>query len=195
MQSAVKSDATRFIPPGIFYAGADDSRAAAIQWMYQLGSKLADRYRSEPPTACIVFAAEYLPDIFESYPQVATKAVENAVGRLIGPDERRKLRRRRLQLMALVDHASDAFREHCRKAAKKRYEVAGVDVSAMLAGRGRTAWSEAEKMRLRVLSVDPAHRHPSSDHPNWKEIAETLNSEFHEGNQIRYANSAMSMVT
>ena len=207
MQSQTIEDT---IPAGVFYSDSDlsDSQIRAIQLVNKIGTRLAQEH---PEIAELYrtggnfqryrdIATQYVPDS-EQYPGVASKAVGYAIRSLIPAEERRKISRQRND-QRLEDFfggfESEPFLEHCKKVAQKRHEGdIGVDVNAMLEGRGRTLWSEEERRYVLELTQTPQYQHQTGSQkgrPNYELIALELNIQFHGCEEIRYTNSVASLV-
>lgn len=197
-----------FVPDGTFEAGETPEQMKAIQWVNELGEQLAathpeiaDRFRNvDSGERLHDIAAELLPEIFTRNPEAATQAVGNALGRLIPPEERVELTRAHRQRNRRDQFAALSPKEQWEaqsRASKRRHELHGVDVQAMLDARGRTPWSDPEKEWLRQAIQDPTYIRQSgiqSGHPDYKKISAALNEEFHAGREVRYPNSVLSMV-
>ena len=198
------------IPAGVFYSDSDftDSQIRAIQLVNKIGTRLAQEH---PEIAelyrqggdfqrYIDIATQYIPDS-EQYPEVASKAVGYAIRSLIPEEERKEIsssrNAQRLENF-FGGFESENFIEHCKRAAQKRHEGdIGVDVNAMLEGRGRTPWSEEEKKYITELTQNPQYQHQTGSQtgrPNYELIALELNIQFHDCEEVRYANSVASLV-
>jgi len=196
------------IPEGSFYSELNESQVRALQLIEKIGDRLVDVHpeiadlykRGEDFQTYIQVALQYVPEA-EQFPQVASRAVGYAIRKLIPPEELSEIRRTRSakQLEDMFDgFDSEQFREHCRKAAKRRHELGiGVDTEAMVRGRGRTPWTDEEKQYALVLSNNPAYQHQSGQQegrPDYALIALELNIMFHDCSEVRYANSVASFI-
>lgn len=197
------------IPSGTFYAGSDltPEQVAAIRHVELLGSRLAEEQPellSELARSVelryLDIAESLIPEELERSPGIAEKAVGFAVRQLLPADELQELThaRRSLRLEKLMAAMGDvAFVEHQKSANRKSWENRErPDVGAMLAGRGRTPWSESEKEVLKALLSDPVYQHQTGSQkgkPDYELIALELNISFHACDAIRYPNSVRSM--
>jgi hypothetical protein len=198
------------VPAGVFYSHSNftDSQIRAIQLANKIGKRLAQEH---PEIAelyrqggnfqrYIDIATQYIPDS-EQYLEVASKAVGYAIRSLIPKEERKEIcssrNAQRLENF-FGGFESENFIEHCKRAAKKRHEgKIGVDVNAMLKGRGRTTWSEEEKRYTIELTQNPQYQHQTGSQisrPNYELIALELNIQFHNCKEVRYSNSVASFV-
>ncbi|TSC63421.1 MAG: hypothetical protein G01um1014106_500 [Parcubacteria group bacterium Gr01-1014_106] len=193
------------LPPGTFWSNDEFTRdrVAAIQLVRKIGRMLAaehpevaELYRdTNEMLTCLDIARRILSDeeVARS-PDVASKAVVYALKLLIPEQERAQIThiRRGQHIRQRWDFTSEEFRAHCRAAAQKRHEKCGVDVPAMLGGRGRTAWILEEKRALMELAASGAYVGVCGG-PDYGHIAVLLNERFHQGHPVRYENSCTSM--
>lgn len=188
---------------GTFFA-MEPQAFAAMLMVQRLGEQLAEKhpeladlYRdTAQPFSSMELGKKLLGPESTISEGVTRHAVYYALKLLMPDSERAEITRiRRSDLMhARWDFDSPAWREHCKKAATIRHSRGiGVDVQAMLQGRGRLAWSIEEKIILLQLCADPAHWTPRMV-PDHVKIAKTLNTIFHGGQTIRYENSCRSMI-
>lgn len=193
------------IPEGTFFALDDPEaqRRAVIKWVIEMGEQLAQKhpeiaelYRDTDrlPT-CLDIAREYVPAISESYPYAASKMVGHAV-RLLIPDEEQaeltKLRRTNSLEDVIGDRFSDEWREICSQASKKRHEIHGVDVEAMIRGRGRIPWRQEERDCFQELMQNPEYQHSKGSimgTPDYGKIASEINRAFHNSEEVRTSKS------
>ena len=195
-----------WIPPGVFWGTNDytPKRIAAMHRVQHLGSllaaehpEIADLYCDvERALTCLEIARRFIPqDEITRSPDVAAKAVVFALGLLLPEDERRAIthERRRRHIRARWDFTSEEFRNHCRIASCIRHEKHGVNVGAMLRGRGRIGWTQEEKRLLAELVSSGAFQNASGN-ADYGRIAQHLNTLFHEGRWVRYTNSCRSMM-
>ncbi|MFC1721759.1 hypothetical protein ACFL0Z_02505 [Patescibacteria group bacterium] len=210
MQTAKVETGKDFIVAGIFFSDFDrdsdltGSQVRAIQLVEKIGTRLAkehpeivELYRSSGDfQRYIDIAFQYISEA-EMYPGVASKAVGYAMRLLMSKEERRRLsNERHAQRIKKFFGGFDSkkFRDHCRAASKRRHELGiGVDVDALLKGRGRTRWSEEEKEYTLRLVQNPDYQH-FRGRPNYELIALELNIMFHDCEEIRYTNSVASFI-
>lgn len=186
------------VPEGLYFADDEEfysyTKIKAIQWTAEIGEALAkkhpemaDLYRDrEQPKTYMDIAKIYIPDIADRYPSVAKKAVGEAVRRLIPESEQQELTafHQAHSIEKWCDFGSEEFRKQCTEAWRIRQGKYGTPVEALIRGRGQIPWSEEEKARLLELSDDPHYQHLRG-RPNYKKIAEALDSEFHSSKGIR----------
>lgn len=205
---------TDAIPRGTFFSGEyTRKRVAAIRRIIVLGRELAkshpevaDMYRAinhSDPNRYIDIAKEFIPEIAETHPSFASRVVGYAVRQLIPIEEQAELTAKH-KAKSLEKHlggyGSEKHLKHQKNAARERHAKGiGVNVEAMLKGRGKIGWSEEEKkMVLELMIYDPEFQHqkgPQKGRPNYKVIAEVLNDMYHGGRPVRYANSILSLVS
>lgn len=193
------------VPRGQFCAGPEytPERITAIRYVAQRGQwlarnhpEIADLYRNlESPYRCIDIASMFLADT-DRFPDVCAKAVVYALQLLLSPEERAALthEHRRLQMIKRWDFTSEEWKKHCRKAAWRRHNLhrSGVNVEALLRGRGRVGWSREEKTTLWNLARTEDDKHRGQ--MTYGAIADYLNTHFHDNQPVRTANSCRYMV-
>jgi hypothetical protein len=191
------------VPSGTYFSPSHDpevQRKAVAKWTIELGAEIAtkhpeiaDMYRNKQnPRTYLDIAKVCVPELAEVYPAVASKAVGHAVRRLIPEQEQFELtafhRRLNLEDKIIGDRLSDEWRKICRDAWKKRHEMYGTDVEAMVRGRGQVLWTEDEKNLLWELADNPDYQHHSGSikgTPHYELIALELNIRFHDCIEIR----------
>ena len=188
-----------------------ESQIKAMQLVEQIGNRLAARHpeiavlyeRDENPLTYLEIAEEYLPEKAASFPGVASKAVGHAIRRLVPKVRRDEIRAERSaerleELFGGFD--SETFKAHCRNAANRRHDEKlgiGVDVAAMLRGKGRIAWADEERADAIGMTDIPEYQRKVAPHigaPNYEAIALALNDKYHDGKEVRYHNSVASIV-
>lgn len=186
-------------PRRTFYVDQNDSQLNAIKLIKALGDQLAaekpeiaDYYRDRTKLLSQLDIARIcLPEEAAKYPGVTKKAVGYALRKLIPPKECRELARIRYQKAA--NNNFDRSPEIQSHRATIRHQIHGVDVHAMLEGRGRIAWSTEEKELTKALALDSNYLTPKNA-PDTHKIATELNQRFHSGKNIRFANSVGSFL-
>ena len=195
------------IPPGIFSGDYTPEQLTAIANVHILGDALAqsnpeiaDLYRKlDKPLTYLQIAERFIPDIAEKNPSFAARVVGNAMRQLIPPLEQGELTaaHRGLTLQKnIAEMGTQKRMEHQRRAGKTRHEKGiPVNTDAMVKGRGRTPWINEEKqMVLKILVGDKEYQH-TNGHPNHAKIASLLNEIYHDGKNVRTANSVLSFVS
>ncbi len=197
------------IPTGVFFSGEyDPERIAALRKVMEIGERVAethpevaDSYRDTSLTY-LEIAERYLPKEVAISAEVAAKAIGVAVRSLIPEEEQAAItaRRRAESLREQMQGLGEAeFRAHQQVASRQRHQMHGVDVGAMLRGRGRAPWNDAEKRLVLELCGRPEFQHQKGNRnvvgsPNYANIAFALNELVHSGKEIRYGNSVGSLV-
>ncbi len=198
------------IPQGRFCALDDpkDQRRATVRWIIELGTQLAEEhpeiasfYRdTENVHTYLDIAHQYIPTIAEQYPAAASKAIGHAMRTLIPEEEQRELTAlKRSQTLedTIGDRNSEEWRQACSEASRRRHELHEVDTDAMILARGRTPWTEEEKLYALELSMNTSYQHQTGQHkgrPHYALIASALNITYHNGDEIRYINSVASFI-
>ena len=194
-----------FVPPGVFSSDYTPEQRAAIAGVHRLGEALAqlypeiaDLYRDlTNPRTYLQIAQQYLPDIAEKNPIFAARVVGCAMRQLIPPREQAELTavHRAMALHRQIGEiGSQRYSDHQRAASKMRHKTGSIDTEAMVRARGRTPWTnEEKKVVLDILLSDKVYQHHNGT-PDYKKIAEVLNEIYHNGAEVRYANSVMSFV-
>lgn len=189
------------IPEGTFFADQDltGEQFRAIELVKKIGAKLANDnpeiagyYRDEKKMLSqLEIARMVIPEKAALYPEVAEKAVCNALSILISPEERNHLAKIRRQKSASINF--DRSHDVQSQRSLIRHKLHGVDVKAMLEARGRTAWTEEEKETAKSLVKDLVWL-TTSGFPDFKKIALELNKIFHSQKEIRFENSVRSFI-
>jgi hypothetical protein len=196
------------IPYGTFNSELTEEQVRALELIRKIGEilvhnnpEIAELYRKgEEFATYLQIAKAYVPDA-EEFPGVASRAVGFAIRKLIPREELDRITKQRSaeNLEEIFGgFNTECFKAHCVKAARKRHELdIGVDVAAMIRGRGRTPWSEEEKQCALGLSQSSEYQHTEGSiagTPNYALIAAKLNSLYHDCSRVRYANSVASFI-
>ena len=182
------------------------NRVLGIMLAREIGEELtgtnpevADLYR-ETDLDYLKIAQQVIPDVAIDFPGVAAKAVGNAVRSLVPREEHIEIvaKKRANSMKALIASEGDEkYIDHQRAASKRRHELYGANVDAMISARGRTRWSDKEKDLAVALSKHSEFQSTDIHHQgeaNHVDIALVLNNLFHDGNDIRHANSVRNTV-
>jgi len=171
----------------------------AIAWGEELAEhhpEVAELYRTTELSYWEIAQSILPPEALAISAQVATKAVGYAVRSLIPEEEQREITKRR-RAAALLQKSgglgTQAHRDHQIAANRRRHQLHGVDVGAMIRGRGRTPWTEDERNSVMALTRDPQFQHKKGA-PNYQAITFAINELFHQGDEVRYPNSVGSLV-
>ena len=199
------------IPPGTFFSAETPEQIAAMRRAIEFGDQIAeehpevaDMYRDIENGLSNFEIGKILYQELGRDPSMAEHlrvAVGHAIRKLIPKSELLVITRRRRAIILRKNMGEEAeeFRKHQREAAQKRHELGiKVDVKAMIEGAGRTSWTDEEReMVLGQMINDPYYQLQEGQwkgHQNYDLIAEELNDIYHDGRQIRYANSVASLV-
>ncbi len=166
------------ILPGTFYASEEVGRAIAM--VQKHGDALvrdqpgiADFYRQNPTSTYTSLAKQFIPGTVENHPKMAEAIVGYALRELIPAPELAELTRakREKQLEEMLGgFDSEEFREHCRKASKRRHELHGTPTDAMTRGRGLIPWSDEER-KYAIGQLNPAR-------DNYEDVAKKTSEAF-----------------
>lgn len=207
MSEEISPSARDFVPEGSFFSGDyDPVRIAALRKVIEIGTRVsgenpqvAEMYKDTNLTH-LQIAEQIIPEEVAISTGVAAKAIGFAVRSLLSEEEVAESTARRKALsLDKQRHAmgEEGFRAHQQAASRKRHELHGVDVTAMLRGRGRTAWTVEEKRVVKELCEQKEFQHDKGSivgTPNYSTIAFVINELFHDGKEIRYGNSVGSLV-
>ena len=185
---------TDIIPDGTFHAGEyDEKRMAAIVLMEKLWEKIARDY----PDLWLRIGEDYGEIAqwifwlkFEENPILYRKAVWYAIRFLTDESARAPIRsqKARENLARIVWDR----KTHNSMAAKARHEQwIWVDVNAMTLWRWLIPWSDKEKVRAFMLSLEMK---AISGHPEYDKISALLNQEFHSSKNIRSSKTVADFV-
>src|SRR3989338_4264901 len=188
------------VPKGSYFSSGKYSpeSVAAIQWTIELGNNLAkahpeiaDFYRDTNNfRSYLEIAQMYIPGLAENYPMVASKAIGYAVRQLIPPEEQETLTslHRADTLDSWVSRfTEEEWRELSRGGCRKRQEMYGAPIEALIRGRGQIPWSDEERGYLFCLINNPGYHHQSGHSagpPDFSKIAPELNVKYHKGETI-----------
>jgi len=207
MSEEISPPVKDIVPEGTFFGGDyDPVRIAALRKVIEIGNRVsgenpevAEMYRSTNLTH-LEIAEQVIPEEVAISAGVASKAIGFAVRSLLPEEEIAEItaRRRALSLEKQKQAmGEEGFRAHQQAASRKRHELHGVNVTAMLEGRDRTAWTDDEKRVVNELCKQKEFQHDKGSiagTPNYSAIAFIINELFHDGKEIRYSNSVGSLV-
>lgn len=112
-------------------------------------------------------------------PLIVRKAVAHAVEIILGQEKAAEITR--LRHGKSQTFQSDDFRDKAKNNWRKRQEIHGAPVKALIEGRGQTPWMEEEQELFLELKRE--------QDVDYETIAKKLNEKFHEGKNIRSAKS------
>jgi len=207
MSEEISPPVKDIVPEGAFFGGDyDPVRIAALKKIIEIGNRVsgespqvAEMYKDTNLTY-LEIAEQIIPEEVSISAGVAARAIGFAIRNLLPEEEVTEItaRRRALNLEKQKQAmGEEGFRAHQQAASRKRHELHGVDVAAMLEGRGRIAWTDDEKRVVHELCKQKDFQHDKGSiagTPNYSTIAFVINELFHDGKEIRYGNSVGSLV-
>jgi len=181
------------VPQGAYFADLSDEQIRAIGLGRRIGKGLA----KENPEIAELYRNldnfQTLNQIAESYVssrhslEVARHAIAYALRILIPEGELRELqaaRDRRALEIQVGGFDSEQARERAYAAWKKRQEIYGAPLEALIRGRGQTPWTKDERNLLYALLHDTTYRKPTGG-PDYELIALELNIQLHDSEEVR----------